>query len=465
MRSLTAVLVTLVLTVSTASAQRGSFNQIKTHPILPPQDALDRLHLKLAWRLNVPMDGSRDGIYSVQVLANQVLVQTRSGTLLAVNPEDGTTQWRTRVGDAYKVANMLAYNSASVFALRGTTLFALDRKTGQLQWMFAIPGGASTHPVAEEGRIYLALGTGRIYVYALPRLDKQALEAVPPVRPPSQPDEGDRSVRYAGKGLPVASVGPLTSASQANQAAATGPQPLLLFETLTPSRLEQPPLMSQGAVVLAGTDGQVIGFSRDSREVLFAFQAQAALSTPGGPLPDKQGHDIAYFPSQDYNLYALDMAGGNFKWRFTSAGPILHKPQVIDEDIFVTPAGAGLYRLDRESGDVIWRNFQGDRFLATNRKFVYATDRDGNLMVLDRARGTKLAGLETRDYVMPIANEWTDRIYLASHDGQLVCLYDRDYAQPLRVRQIAGKAPDKPAPAKPPVKAPADKGEEKMQEK
>ena len=62
---------------------------------------------------------------------------------------------------------------------------------------------------------------------------------------------------------------------------------------------------------------------------------------------------------------------------------------------------------------------------------------------------------------MPISNEMTDRLYLASNDGLLICLHDRDYPTPLLLRRIdevklpepkkaaPARVPARPAPAKP----------------
>ena len=68
---------------------------------------------------------------------------------------------------------------------------------------------------------------------------------------------------------------------------------------------------------------------------------------------------------------------------------------------------------------------------------MYATDASGRLLVLDRNRGTQLAGYDPGDFVVPISNESTDRLYLASNDGLLLCLHDRDYAVPVRMKTVA----------------------------
>jgi len=86
------------------------------------------------------------------------------------------------------------------------------------------------------------------------------------------------------------------------------------------------------------------------------------------------------------------------------------------------------------------------------------------LLVLDRARGTLLARYEgVNDFLVPMANELTDRIYLASNDGLLVCLHDRDIPNPIHVKNVeekkpsvrqpeSGKPPGEKVPARPSIK-------------
>jgi hypothetical protein len=107
------------------------------------------------------------------------------------------------------------------------------------------------------------------------------------------------------------------------------------------------------------------------------------------------------------------------------------KPEVTDKDVFVVAERRGLFRVDRVRGKERWFNREARRFLAVNKKFVYAFDRHGRLLVLDYKRGTKLGTLNTRDFVFPVSNEFTDRLFLASHNGLLVCLRDRGQKEPL----------------------------------
>jgi len=152
---------------------------------------------------------------------------------------------------------------------------------------------------------------------------------------------------------------------------------------------------------------------------------------------------------------------GRIVWRFATGGPIMNKPAVMDDDVYVGARGAGLYRISRPDGHEIWRNREAYRFVAANRKFAYAMDNHGRLMVLDVARGTRLTTYDTHELPVPVVNELTDRVFLGSNDGLLVCLHDKAYATPLRNRTVT--AVEKPAkkggktPAKGEDKKPAEK--------
>ena len=70
---------------------------------------------------------------------------------------------------------------------------------------------------------------------------------------------------------------------------------------------------------------------------------------------------------------------------------------------------------------------------------MYATDRTGNLLVLDRRRGTQLAKLDVSKFVFPAQNETTDRILLAAHDGTVISLNDKAYAAPFALQNEGAK--------------------------
>src|SRR5262249_7155470 len=149
----------------------------------------------------------------------------------------------------------------------------------------------------------------------------------------------------------------------------------------------------------------------------------------------------AYLASLDYNLYAINMVSGRTQWRFTGPAPILRRPAVLEEEVYVAPEGSGLYRLSRATGDPLWPApaLGVARFLSASSRCVYGRDTSGRLVILDRKRGTQLSSYDTTEYVVPLTNDFTDRIYLAAHNGLIVCLHDRLQPTPLLNRQFEEK--------------------------
>ena len=46
-----------------------------------------------------------------------------------------------------------------------------------------------------------------------------------------------------------------------------------------------------------------------------------------------------------------------------------------------------------------------------------------------------------RNFTVPVANDYTDRIYLAAHDGQIVCLHGRSHPKPFWNKKYAEDQP------------------------
>src|SRR5260370_37285726 len=143
---------------------------------------------------------------------------------------------------------------------------------------------------------------------------------------------------------------------------------------------------------------------------------------------------VAYLASDDFNLYAVNLKSGELIWRYVSGAPIAQQPQVNDRDIYIAPERLGLRRIHRLSGREVWTNRDTHRFLAANLNNVYALDRLGQFFVLDARRCATLAKLDLSEWTIPLANEWTDRVYLAAHDGQGICLRHRELTKALSLK-------------------------------
>jgi outer membrane protein assembly factor BamB len=468
-------------------AVRAQDPRIYSEPPVPPREALERLNLRMAWRTYLPTDRRRDGIFSLRVInrphgdGQQVLVQLRSGAVVLLDAETGATEWRSRVGTPYLVNHPPGFNANYVFVVNGLELFALDRATGRPTWEFSLPQAAAASPAADEERVYLPVGGDKLNAYDIPRAlppgtgGARKIEAPPTPtvtvpepagerRPASALGVSGQSVRGIGAvssiGQSVRSVGALTSAAEASrQFGPSGLQPYLLWDMGMESRTDITPLVTNDFLLVGSEGGSFYVMEKLGGKQVYRLH----LGPPVTAQMARHG-ETAYIASEDFSVTAVDIVTGRVYWRFATGGPNRRKPVVTDTDVFVANPRSGLYRLDRLTGSALWRNPQAKRFLAVNRKFVYASDPSGRLLVLDGTRGTELATFAPAfDFVVPAPNDLTDRLFLVSNDGLVVCLHDRDYVRPWYLVASEGQAPPPavlPAPKSGAPRKPAPKPDE-----
>jgi outer membrane protein assembly factor BamB len=427
-------------------------SKLYSQPSPPPRELLDRLNLKMSFRAYVPMDGRRDGFATLQLHGSTLYAQTRSGLVALLDAETGATLWRARVGRPYVAVHALAFNSREVYVVNNVYLYALDRRTGAENWRFRLPEGVAAAPVADENMIFVPSQTGRLTAYLLPRPEPRS-----PLAGAAGPGKGGaetREQRYQRvPGLRTESGGSAsgvshltTSALEATKAEGDlGPMPTRAWSDMTSLRLEMPLLLTQDRLVVPTSNGIVLGVDKlpqltGAASISYRFDAKSPIREPAGYF-----EGVAYVGTDDANLYAIQTTGGRLLWRHVAGVPISRRPAVTGEDVYVVAARQGMTRLDRATGVPAWRspvrgglaesNAAADHFLAANPKYVYALDASGRFLVLDRRRGITLSGFDSRDFVFPITNDVTDRVYLAANNGLIVCLHDREYPRAIRHRQ------------------------------
>jgi outer membrane protein assembly factor BamB len=427
MKSLLTVAAALALTATTAWTQPEPV-RLFTDPRVPPRDAYERLSLTLGWSLRLKTDGLKDGLFSVQMIPDpgkqRLIVQTLRGDVIALDAETGDPLWRTHVGEPYWLARPVGFNSQAIFTTRRNKLFVLDRQTGkQLLWTVekdsglpiwgtTLEGVPSAGPTADDEMLFVCL-ENRVSGYFVP--DFRTLSR-------------------------------LRAKEQAEEARKRAPSPQVRREWtqgLDPLQLAQPAMLAGDNVAVIATNGTFLLLNKLEGHEGYRYQVEKAVAAPAA---NTRNH--AYVGSLDFQLYDFDLFRGRLGWRYTATAPIALPVEATDRDVYVSPERLGLVRVDRATGTHVWTARDAERFLATNGKFVYAFDRFGNLLVLDYDRGTQLAKWDTRDFVFPVPNAWTDRLYLAAHNGLIVCLHHRDYPSPLKIKTPPSEQPTKTPPKK-----------------
>jgi PQQ-like domain len=447
--------------------------RVWSQPAPPSREALDRLNLQQDWAVYVPMDGKRDGFASIQVAGNQLIVQTRSGMISVLDADNGgRARWRARTGRLYQGALPPAFNAKSVLTTDNGNLFALDRETGALQWQHNLSVVLSAPPAVDDTLTYLNTVQARVLTLRLPAVSVAEAAAPAPSadekkeekaekkeedgekKEEKKEDNGVKKEEKAAKKETVAN----TEQPSYTQAKGYGEDVRAFFawDYSTNERVEYKPLVGKNYIIMAIPNGTYLGLPKVSGDAFggnqesYRYVGDSRFTASPG-----QSEDAAYLATEDAHLYAVSIDSGKVLWRYVPGRPIRRTPvavdvsdgAAVDKDLYVTAEGKGLTRLNRDTGESVWNlrqsdfNPEADRILAVNPKFVYATDGGGRMLVLDRKNGRLLSRYDIRDFVFPVVNGTTDRIYLASNDGLVVCLHDKDYVRPLVYHKEAPRAP------------------------
>lgn len=105
-----------------------------------------------------------------------------------------------------------------------------------------------------------------------------------------------------------------------------------------------------------------------------------------------------YFGSGDGNIYALDAASGNVKWKFHTGDVVHSSPAIVDGTLYIGSWDGYMYALDAATGDKKWSFKTGDDPVIHNHVgiqsspvvvdgTVYFGCRDSNVYALDATTG------------------------------------------------------------------------------
>jgi outer membrane protein assembly factor BamB len=157
-----------------------------------------------------------------------------------------------------------------------------------------------------------------------------------------------------------------------------------------------------------------------------------------------------YFGSGDGNLYALDSATGDLRWKFKTGDVVHASPAVADGVLFFGSWDSYFYAVDATTGKEKWRFHAGEDPLIHNQVgfqsspavvngVVYTGCRDANLYALDAATGKeKWRFFNDLSWVITSPAVADGKVFFATSDSSLYHVVDANSGKPV-VRQ-QGKA-------------------------
>ena len=134
---------------------------------------------------------------------------------------------------------------------------------------------------------------------------------------------------------------------------------------------------------------------------------------------------MLFVPSYDHNLYALDAANGNFRWKYATQGGLPRKPAVYDTNIFVGSEDSLVHAISRRTGSVVWQYRGGGPFRSSpsiSQGHIFIGSDDGFIHAININTGRLSWKMDAGGPVRSTPFVTSDYIYFGTEANELICL-------------------------------------------
>ncbi|WP_417849028.1 PQQ-binding-like beta-propeller repeat protein [Thalassoglobus sp.] len=349
--------------------------QISTSGGIPDETLLNRYGLTLSWWGRSIIDGNRDTILFVTADEQNIYMQSSSGILTTFNGETGRQLWSTLVGSPDQRGFPATTNDEQLLVTGGMQIYSFNKDTGDLLWQLRSPEHPSASPSINDSQLAIGSIDGSVYAFDLNKVRELHDERMLP--------------RW-------------THLAQ-------------MWRFKTPLATVSPPILTGDMIVFASEQGIVYGLFTENKKLKFQFETDVRIQTPLG-----SSRDEILIISEDSRLFCINKDNGRTRWTFSSGAPMRNPARVIGQQVFVTPTREGMSCIHLKTGLLLWEQPRAIEFVAASETRVYASDLNGNLLILNRGTGEKIGQLQLRHFSKRINNERTDRIYLADEAGMVL---------------------------------------------
>lgn len=342
--------------------------------------------LERAWFAQIPVDPSRSRATTWFHYFDRLYCVTDAGIVTALDAETGAQLWTRQIGDSGVAAFGPDANDEYLGVVSNTRVYMLDRETGRLKWMKEIGGAPASGPALTADYAYIALLTGRVEAYKI---------SDPAVQPWYYQSRGRTYLRPTTTGKVVS--WPTT----------------------------------EGYVYISNAHKPAVEFRLDTKSDI--------VTSPAAMAP------YLYVAALDGYLYCLNLDERREAWRYSTGYPIESSPAIVGKHAYVASMEPVLHCLDSKTGAKLWAAPGVSHFGAEGKQRVFASDRYGNLVILDSKTGAELGQLRTAEGVATMVNDQSDRIFLVNDRGLVQCLREIGATTPTYYRQAHEPEPEKPA--------------------
>lgn len=369
------------------------------------------------WEAQAMLNVQRDKVAHIVTDEDVLIVQSSGGIVTAMNAETGREMWTAQVGRVDEVGMPASSNADVVMIVAGPTLYALDKFSGKELFSYRLPSQPSAGPVITEGSFFIPLSDESLVTCSLKTL--RHLE-----RYQTLPPGVSQAIAWRFVAGEIIRRAPVAGSSR------------VAFVT------------DPGNIFVVDIGGVQAGKSK------FEFLMQSPTTTPLTMVNRDQEYLLA--AAANNRLFCLDMnSNGKMQWTYPLGQRVTEPITVIGDDVYIVGDEGDFWGLGLESGLPLQTADDGAFALTdirmlvsvTNRA-VYVIDSAGRLVTVNRKTGKIVAQTMYSDLSVPIRNSLTDRVYLSTTSGRVVCLKESGIDFPI-YHQNPQRKPIMPDVAKP----------------
>jgi len=340
--------------------------------------------------------------------------------------ELGGVRWRFRTEGPVRSSPVVADGTVYVGSTDGN-LYAIEASTGQERWRVDVGSPVSSSPAIASGLVIFVSADGVFHAVAADTGAPRWQFATGALLPWEWGFEG-WDVYLASAAVQDESV--VFGAGDGTVYALDVQSGQERWRFTTEMRIRSTPAISDGAVYVGGADGIVYSLGLDDGSVRwthetegtsllseeFGFDRKSIIASP------VVADGVVYVGSRDGQMYALDQANGELRWRVShDVSWAMSSPAVSGDALFSgTSDGLWVHRVDVTTGEEIWR-FVGAGYTWSSPALVgntvYIGDGGGYLRAIDAESGQERWSLRTGGGVY--SSPWVEDgvVYVGADDG------------------------------------------------
>ncbi len=377
--------------------------------------AAERAGLAREWLLQLPFDASTSQLERVSIGSGLVVAQTGDGNVHAIQATDGgpgrsaigTLLWSFPAGGDGGPVSPVGIGTEIVAVAAGKRIFGIERETGQLRWQERFGVLAENGPAVSGSWVYQPVGPG-----GLMRLPTNPFRPGPKAEVPTKADAKDKKKARAAK-----------KKSKQKDGDGVSRESLEPISLDTSGFVDSQPQAFNGGVLWCTTAGTLVAIepSADGWQRNDFYLDRA----PAGRPVVKNGAIFAATAEGDLvRIDTLDLPGGGLRltWRVLLEAAPEAELFVSSDRVVVSLGDDGLACYSAATGEHVWSTWFPGRIVSLSDTRVWIIDGVGRLTGIDAATGERRERFCLGDFKLPVVNQATDSLILASPSGAIVSL-------------------------------------------